>query len=72
MIGGLFREANTSSRSQVPGLGDLPLVGNLFRNKEDQTQRQEVIIFLTPHGGLEIEGEVERATHAHVLEDRPA
>ena len=35
MIGGLFREDTTRTRSQVPILGDVPLVGWLFRGKDD-------------------------------------
>ena len=49
VIGGLFREVSQSSRNQVPFLGDIPLIGWLFRSKTDQTQRQEIIILLTPH-----------------------
>jgi type IV pilus assembly protein PilQ len=49
VIGGLFRDNVTTSKSQVPVLGDLPLVGALFRGKKDTTGREEVIIILTPH-----------------------
>ena len=49
VIGGLFRESNTSNRSQVPGLGSLPGVGPLFGRRSDSTVREEVIILLTPH-----------------------
>ncbi|MGA2441616.1 MAG: hypothetical protein ABSH08_11695 [Tepidisphaeraceae bacterium] len=49
VIGGLFREVSVSSRNQIPFLGDIPLIGALFRSKTDQTQRQEIIILLTPH-----------------------
>jgi len=49
VIGGLFRDVVTTGRSQVPILGDLPLVGGLFRGTNDRTERQEVIILLTPH-----------------------
>jgi len=49
VIGGLFHEATTSGRNQIPGLGNLPLVGALFRSQTDTTQRHEVIILLTPH-----------------------
>jgi type IV pilus assembly protein PilQ len=49
VIGGLFRESNDTTRSQVPGLGNLPLAGPLFRKQKDQTIREEVIILLTPH-----------------------
>ena len=49
VIGGLFRDVVTTGRSQVPILGDLPLVGGLFRGTNDKTERQEVIVLLTPH-----------------------
>jgi type IV pilus assembly protein PilQ len=49
VIGGLFRDSSTTSRGQVPGLGNIPLLGVLFRQQQDQTTRQEIIILLTPH-----------------------
>jgi type II secretory pathway component GspD/PulD (secretin) len=49
VIGGLFRDVVTTGRTQVPLLGDLPLVGGLFRGTDDRTERQEVIVLLTPH-----------------------
>jgi len=49
VIGGLFRDSVVTSRDQIPLLGDLPLIGGLFRGTSDQTRRQEVIILLTPH-----------------------
>ena len=49
VIGGLFRDVVTTGRSQVPLLGDIPLVGVLFRGTNDRTERQEVIVLLTPH-----------------------
>ncbi|MHC4241537.1 MAG: type II secretion system protein GspD [Planctomycetota bacterium] len=49
VIGGLFRDVIVTSRSQIPLLGDLPLIGPLFRSTSDSTTRQEVIILLTPH-----------------------
>jgi type II secretory pathway component GspD/PulD (secretin) len=49
VIGGLFRDSVVTSKDQVPVLGDLPLIGALFRGKSDRTSREEVIIILTPH-----------------------
>ena len=49
VIGGLFRDVVVTSRSQIPLLGDLPLIGALFRSTSDSTTRQEVIVLLTPH-----------------------
>ena len=47
VIGGLFRNVITTTRNQVPLLGDLPFVGGLFRGTSDATQREEVIVLLT-------------------------
>jgi len=49
VIGGLFRDVLTTTRNQVPVLGDLPVVGGLFRGTTDRTQREEVIVMLTTH-----------------------
>jgi Flp pilus assembly secretin CpaC len=49
VIGGLFRDVVVTSRTQIPLLGDLPLIGGLFRSTNDSTTRQEVIILLTVH-----------------------
>ena len=47
VIGGLFRERTSSSRSQIPLLGNLPYVGAAFRRTIDDTVREEVIILIT-------------------------
>lgn len=49
LIGGLFRERTVGSRSQVPGVGSIPLAGVLFQSRSDQTVREEVIVLLTVH-----------------------
>lgn len=49
VIGGLFRDKVDTSKLQVPVLGNLPLVGSLFRSTKDTVIRQEVIVVLTPH-----------------------
>ncbi len=49
LIGGLFRDATQTNRSQVPYLGSLPGAGTLFGTTTDQTGREEVIILLTVH-----------------------
>ncbi|GHS90897.1 hypothetical protein FACS1894139_05140 [Planctomycetales bacterium] len=48
VIGGLFREATQAIRSQVPGVGDLPIVGVAARTQDDVTQRRELIFLLHP------------------------
>jgi type IV pilus assembly protein PilQ len=49
LIGGLFREVTTATKKQIPGLGNLPGIGALFRSNSDSTKREEVIILLTIH-----------------------
>lgn len=47
-IGGLMRQATTTDRSQVPGAGNVPVLGALFRNTNDVTQKRELVILLKP------------------------
>ncbi len=49
IIGGLVGRDETDIYEKVPLLGDLPLVGALFRSERHQSLRQEVIIVLTPY-----------------------
>jgi len=49
VIGGLIQENDTRTTTKVPLLGDLPLVGRVFRNDSLQGQRNELIIVVTPH-----------------------
>ncbi|MEL7472886.1 MAG: secretin N-terminal domain-containing protein, partial [Planctomycetota bacterium] len=48
VLGGLFREATKSSRSQVPIVGDLPIIGSAFRGHDDETERSEIIFMISP------------------------
>jgi len=48
VIGGIFETIERNSLSQVPGLGELPVVGHLFRSTLRQTERRELLVFLTP------------------------
>jgi MSHA biogenesis protein MshL len=47
-IGGLMRQSTVSERSQVPGAGNVPGVGALFRNTSQTTQKRELVILLKP------------------------
>jgi len=49
VIGGLFRDKVTAKRTQIPLLGDIPVLGLLFRGKGDKVERHEVVVLLTPH-----------------------
>ncbi|MGK5032440.1 pilus (MSHA type) biogenesis protein MshL [Janthinobacterium sp. DSP2-3-3] len=47
-IGGLMRQATTSDRSQVPGAGDIPVLGALFRNTGQVIQKRELVVLIKP------------------------
>jgi type IV pilus assembly protein PilQ len=49
VLGGLFKDSGSTTKSQVPLLGSVPFAGQLFRQQDDSTTRQEVIFLLTPH-----------------------
>ncbi|MFC1794270.1 type II secretion system secretin GspD [Planctomycetota bacterium] len=49
VIGGLIRDDKTSVEKKVPLLGDLPLVGGLFRLQREQIQKTNLLMFITPH-----------------------
>jgi type II secretory pathway component HofQ len=49
VIGGLIQDTTTRTESKIPLLGDLPLVGRMFRNDDLTHQRNELIITVTPH-----------------------
>ncbi|MCC5823523.1 MAG: hypothetical protein LAT64_05490 [Phycisphaerales bacterium] len=48
VLGGLFTETTTSTRRQVPLLGDIPIIGAAFRGSDDETRRSEIIFLITP------------------------
>ena len=48
VIGGVIQTQNSINISQVPLLGNLPFLGNLFKHTQVQTQNQELIFFITP------------------------
>ena len=47
-LGGLMRENSTTNQQKVPGLGNVPIIGRLFRSDSDNTQKSNLIIFLQP------------------------
>lgn len=48
VIGGLMREASSNDRSQVPGVGNAPVVGKLFGSTSRSMQKRELVILLKP------------------------
>ena len=48
VIGGIFELTETENEARVPFLGDLPGVGNLFKNRQRSSNKQEMLVFITP------------------------
>ncbi len=49
VIGGLIRDDKIHTVKKVPLVGDLPLVGPLFRSERDRVQKTNLLLFITPH-----------------------
>jgi type II secretory pathway component GspD/PulD (secretin) len=49
VIGGLMENDKVSSDSKIPILGDIPLIGTLFKRQIKNYTKTELIIFVTPH-----------------------
>lgn len=48
MLGGIFESSEAKSESKVPLLGDLPYVGNLFKTRNTEINKTEMLVFITP------------------------
>jgi type IV pilus assembly protein PilQ len=48
VLGGVFQQDNRASQAKVPLLGDIPLLGALFRNDIKGSSKRELLIFVTP------------------------
>jgi pilus assembly protein CpaC len=48
-IGGLLQETSRQQINQLPGLGNIPILGALFRSRDFQTQQTELVILVTPY-----------------------
>ncbi len=48
VIGGIFEMSERTTETKVPFFGDLPAVGNLFKSRSKETEKKELIVFITP------------------------
>ncbi len=48
VLGGIYEETNRNDEAKVPGLGDVPGLGWLFKNRDQNRRKSELLIFLTP------------------------
>ena len=74
VIGGLITTSNLTDHRKVPWLGDLPMLGKLFRYDSFSNRRSELLIILTPHvvlghGDTEYLKQVEMARMSWVSSD---
>lgn len=69
VIGGLIQEQANQKPDRIPGLGSLPFVGKLFKNKSNETTRTELIVLITPgvihDPDAECEGDLPRSENEH-------
>jgi Flp pilus assembly secretin CpaC len=49
IIGGLIQDSTTRNETKIPVLGDLPLIGKIFRDSVSSYTRNELVITVTPH-----------------------
>ena len=49
VMGGVFSTVHSFSQDRVPGFSKIPLIGYLFKNSAESLQRNELLVFLTPH-----------------------
>lgn len=48
VIGGIFEMEETNQENKIPVLGDVPVVGNLFKNRTKESTKREMLVFITP------------------------
>ncbi|TNI87488.1 secretin [Aeromonas salmonicida] len=48
-LGGLLSQSNTNNEEKVPLLGDIPLLGNLFKYQTKKTDKTELVLLITPY-----------------------
>lgn len=48
VMGGLMQDESNNKTDSIPGLSGIPLAGNLFKNRNDTSQKTELVIFLRP------------------------
>lgn len=49
VIGGLVSDKNIKTQDQIPGLGSIPIIGNLFKYRSDSKEKTTLFVFLTPY-----------------------
>jgi len=71
VIGGLTQDENLTSRTKVPLLGDIPLIGQAFRTDKQTRTKTELYIIVTPHIVHRVGTTAQTATRLQTFEVRP-
>ena len=71
-LAGDYREQFESERSQVPFVGDRPIIGQLFRNKKDSTNEVELVFMITPRFVGEVDASLVPARGPGQMSSRPS
>lgn len=48
VLGGIFQQVNSNGKKKVPGLAQVPIIGNAFKYNAKKNQKSELVIFITP------------------------
>jgi type IV pilus assembly protein PilQ len=48
VIGGIFNQEESTTVTKVPLLGDIPVLGFMFRNTDKRDDKRELLVFVTP------------------------
>jgi general secretion pathway protein D len=49
VLGGMIQNSKTITKSQIPLVGDIPILGSVLSNKDNQKSKTELIVLITPH-----------------------
>lgn len=60
ILGGLVQDSKMTAQNKIPLLGQIPLLGRLFRNRSRDSRKSELVIYLTPHVFYGGDGESEK------------
>ena len=71
VIGGLIRDDKTTSEKKIPLVGDIPVLGNLFKFQRERLQKTNLLMFITPHV-VSSQEEMEQITEMKRREMEPA
>ena len=71
VIGGLIRDDKTTSQKKIPVVGDIPVVGNLFKFQRERLEKTNLLMFITPRV-MRSQEEMEQVTEYKRGEMNPA